>query len=101
VTSFQFGRYEVRNRLHFVRKHNLSLVRCYLGIAIRLAMSIGNGIVRLDGSQLKRGLGNMIELLSRMGRSRSDNESQSSNRQTSTLQTHAYQTSDRLPPKEL
>ena len=100
VTLLQFGRYEVRNRIHFVRKHNLSLPRCYLGLAIRLAMSIGNGIVRMDRSQLKRALGNVIELLSGMGRSRSDNELQASNRQKSSLQTPAYRASDRLPPKE-
>ena len=100
VTSFQFGRYEVRNRLHFVRKHNLSLSLCYLGLAIRLAMSIGNGIVGMDRSQLKRALGNVIELLSGMGPSRSDNELQASNRQKSSLQTPAYRASDHLPPKE-
>ncbi len=33
----QFGRVEVRNRLYFVRKHGLSIGRCYTGLAIRMA----------------------------------------------------------------
>jgi GT2 family glycosyltransferase len=63
VSARQFGHYEVRNRLYFVRKHHISLPRCYLGLAIRLAMSIGSGLVRLDPSLLNRALGNMEELI--------------------------------------
>ncbi len=45
VSARQFGRFEVRNRLYFVRKHHLSVSRCYLGLAIRIAMSFVSGIV--------------------------------------------------------
>ena len=59
----QFGRCEVRNRLYFVRKHNLSLSRCYLGLAIRFALTIGAGVTHWNTSLLKRALGNIEELL--------------------------------------
>jgi len=63
VSSRKFGRYEVRNRLYFVRKHCLSLTRCYLGLAIRMAMSICSGLVHMDACLLSRALGNMEELM--------------------------------------
>jgi glycosyltransferase involved in cell wall biosynthesis len=101
VTSFQFGRYEVRNRLHFVRKQNLSLARCYLGIAIRLAMSVGNGIGKLNRGQLERALGNLTELVSGIGRLRSSDERPSSRRRNRLVQTPDYRATDDLGPKEL
>jgi GT2 family glycosyltransferase len=55
----QFGRVEVHNRLHFVRKHGLSLGRCWLALAIRIAMTVMTGIGRLDGAMLSRAAGNM------------------------------------------
>ncbi len=63
VSPRQFGRYEVRNRLYFVRKHHLSLARCYLGLAIRLAMSVGSGLARRDASLFNRALGNIEEMM--------------------------------------
>ena len=63
VSALQFGRYEVRNRLYFVRKHNLSLFRCYLGLAIRIGMSACSGVVHLNVSLLRRAAGNMKELI--------------------------------------
>jgi len=63
VSARQFGRYEVRNRLYFVRKHNLSLTRCYLGLVIRLAMSVCSGLLHRDVSLLRRVLGNIEELV--------------------------------------
>ena len=63
VSARQFGRYEVRNRLHFVRKHRLSLFRCYLGLAIRITMSIGSGLAHRSASLLSRAVGNMDELI--------------------------------------
>ncbi|HEV2485811.1 MAG TPA: glycosyltransferase [Terracidiphilus sp.] len=63
VSARQFGRFEVRNRLYFVRKHCLSLSRCYLGLAMRLAMSVGNGLAHWDTSLLLRALGNIEELM--------------------------------------
>jgi glycosyltransferase involved in cell wall biosynthesis len=100
VTPFEFGRYEVRNRLHFVRKHKLSLSRCYLGLAIRLAMSIGTGIVRMNQNPLKRALGNLVELARGTGQSNSNNEHHASHRENHSHQTPAYRASDNLPPKE-
>ena len=100
VTSFQFGRYEVRNRLHFVRKQNLSLARCYLGIAIRLAMSFGSGITQMNRGQLERALGNLLELASGIGRSHSKNARLESQGRENTLRAPAYQESDSLPPEE-
>jgi len=63
----RLGRFEVRNRIHFVRKHNLSLSRCYLGLAIRMAMSVGSGIAHLNLGLLKRALGNVVELMTGIG----------------------------------
>jgi hypothetical protein len=63
VSARAFGRYEVRNRLYFVRKHCLSISRCYLGLTIRLAMSIGSGLASLNAGLLLRALGNIEELM--------------------------------------
>ena len=100
VTMFQFGRYEVRNRLHFVRKHNLSLSRCYLGLAIRLAMSFGNGIVEMNKGERERTLGNLHEFAPGTGRSTSNNEQDVSYRQNPSHQPPAYRAPENLPPKE-
>lgn len=62
VSTRCFGRVEVRNRLHFVRKHSLSLGRCYLGLAIRLTMTVCGGLVHRDVQYLARALGNLEEL---------------------------------------
>lgn len=58
VSARQFGRYEVRNRLYFVKKHKLSLMRCYVGLGIRLAMSVLSGMARRDTSLFGRVIGN-------------------------------------------
>jgi hypothetical protein len=63
VSIRQFGRYEVRNRLHFVRKHGLSIYRCHLGLAIRLAISVCSGLLQRDASLFGRALGNIEELM--------------------------------------
>lgn len=62
VSARQFGRYEVRNRLYFVRKHNLSICRCYVGLLIRLTMSVGSGLAQRNSSLLLRAFGNIEEL---------------------------------------
>ncbi|WP_263353003.1 glycosyltransferase family 2 protein [Acidicapsa acidisoli] len=59
VSARQFGRFEVRNRIYFVRKHRLSLSRCYLGLAIRLVMSVCSGLLQRNTSLLERALGNI------------------------------------------
>jgi len=63
VSSRQFGRYEVRNRLYFVKKHHLSITLCYLGLGIRLAMSVYSSLSRRDASFLTRAIGNLEALL--------------------------------------
>jgi GT2 family glycosyltransferase len=100
VTWFQFGRYEVRNRVYFVRKHNLSLPRCYLGLALRMAMSVGSAIVHMNTGLLKRAFGNLFELVPRIGRSDSSEQQKATDRIGLALKTPAYQASDSLPPKE-
>ena len=63
VSARQFGRFEVRNRLYFVRKHHLSLPRCYVGLAIRWGMSVSSALLRRDSGLFKRALGNLEELM--------------------------------------
>jgi len=65
VSPQHFGRLEVRNRLYFVRKHHLSVARCFLGLSIRLAMSLCGGIVRGDPMSLGRALGNLEAMISK------------------------------------
>lgn len=62
VSARRFGRFEVKNRLYFVRKHGLSLGRCYLCLAIRLMMTAGGGLIRGDRHLLARAGGNLEEL---------------------------------------
>jgi GT2 family glycosyltransferase len=63
LSTRDFGRCEVRNRLYLVRKHHLSLARCYICLAIRMAMSIGSGLTHLHTGQLNRALGNIEEMM--------------------------------------
>lgn len=63
VSARRFGQCEVRNRLYFVRKHGLSLARCYLGLAIRWTMSVCSGLVHRDTNLFNRAFGNIEELL--------------------------------------
>lgn len=57
-----FGRREVRNRLYIVRKHGLSVPRCYLGLLIRLGMTLCEALFKLDRNARRRARGNMEEL---------------------------------------
>jgi GT2 family glycosyltransferase len=100
VTPYQFGRYEVRNRLHFVGKHNLSLSRCYLGLAIRLAITVASGIAHMNRSLFERALGNLRELISGKNRSHSDGEQQSSQRSNRSPQQPVYPAPGNLASKE-
>jgi GT2 family glycosyltransferase len=59
LSTRHFGQLEVRNRLYFVRKHHLSIARCYFGLAIRFGMSLWTGIVRWDATALARAFGNV------------------------------------------
>lgn len=62
ISDRRFGRYEVRNRLYFVRKHKLSITRCYVGVAIRLAMSLVKGLSSMNAVFLNRAIGNLLEV---------------------------------------
>ena len=63
VSPRQFGRLEVRNRLYFVRKQGLSVSRCFLGIGIRLAMTLLAALRSCDRGTLARAIGNVEGLL--------------------------------------
>lgn len=65
ISPRQFGRFEVRNRLYFVRKHRLSVARCYVGLASRIAMSIGSGLAHRNTAMLRRAVGNIEALFSK------------------------------------
>ena len=63
ISGFHFGKVEAANRLYFVRKHGLSTVRCYAGILIRLAMTLGQGMKERDPYFVQRACGNVAGLV--------------------------------------
>jgi len=63
ITQRQFGKIEVRNRLHFVKKHHLSLICCYVNIFLRLAMTVFGGIKGRDAKLMNRAIGNILALI--------------------------------------
>lgn len=64
LDSFRFGRKEVANRLHFVRKNpELSPGLCRLTLWLRMFWSLSDGIVRGDRNELRRARGNLASLL--------------------------------------
>lgn len=54
-----FGVMESANRLYFVRKHGLSMSRCYVGLAIRCVLSAGNSLLTGDAAGWRRAWGNV------------------------------------------
>jgi len=58
ISHYRFGKIEVANRLYFVRKHNLSVPRCYLGLFLRLLMSSGFAVKTRKITYLQRAIGN-------------------------------------------
>jgi GT2 family glycosyltransferase len=56
--QYAFGKKEVYNRLYVVRKHGLSVPRCWLGLTLRLALTLCTGVARLNSDEIKRALGN-------------------------------------------
>lgn len=70
ISPRQFGRLEVRNRLYFVRKHGLSVSRCFLGIGIRFALTLLAALPSIDRSMLARAIGNVEGLLAFRTRAR-------------------------------
>jgi len=64
LDSFSFGKMEVANRLHFVRKHaELSTATCCLALMIRLLISLYLGITHWEGAYFERAWGNMVGLV--------------------------------------
>jgi glycosyltransferase involved in cell wall biosynthesis len=62
---YKFGRKEVMNRLHFVRKHSeLSLLRGCMALSIRVLLSIFLGLTMFEGDYFKRAWGNIVGLAS-------------------------------------
>ncbi|MDA1194542.1 MAG: glycosyltransferase [Planctomycetota bacterium] len=66
----RFGQIEVRNRLYFVRKHSLSVPRCFLALGIRFFMSLLQGVVMPWKGGLARAWGNLTGLFKFAGAGR-------------------------------
>ena len=62
ISHYRFGEIEVENRLYFVKKHNLSVPRCYLGLFLRLLMSLGSVLTGAGLENLHRVAGNCTGL---------------------------------------
>ncbi len=63
VSQYCFGKIEVRNRLYIVRKHRLSLSRCYLGLLVRFFMTLGSALMTRKRADLQRALGNYMGIV--------------------------------------
>lgn len=63
ISQFNFGKIEVRNRLYFVRKHGLSVVRCYAGLGTRLLMTLATAVRQRNKAAFQRACGNVAGLL--------------------------------------
>ena len=62
--KFGFGRKEIRNRLHFVRKHpELSVPKCYITLVMRTVLTFFSGIRERKAGHFVRGIGNLCGLL--------------------------------------
>jgi glycosyltransferase involved in cell wall biosynthesis len=62
ISHYRFGEIEVENRLYFVKKHNLSVPRCYLGLFLRLLMSLMAAMTGESIENLHRVAGNCTGL---------------------------------------
>lgn len=76
-----FGKTEVRNRFYLVRKHGLSYSQCWLGLILRMGMTLCYGVVHFDRDALSRVCGNCLSmaaelksLLARSNRAREKDE---------------------------
>ncbi len=62
-SGFVFGRREVRNRLHFVRKNpELSVARCVFALWLRASLNLGLAVRKLNAYQFLRFFGNLAGL---------------------------------------
>jgi glycosyltransferase involved in cell wall biosynthesis len=62
ISFYRFGKIEVRNRLYFVRKHGLSKGRCYLGLFIRLILTLYSFVKEREKIYLLRAFGNSVAI---------------------------------------
>ncbi len=60
---YDFGKMEVRNRLFFVKKHNLSVARCYAGLFVRTFMTLADVITIKNKGSYYRAKGNLAGML--------------------------------------
>ncbi len=61
--GYRFGRREVTNRLHFVRKHpELSVGKCYLALSVRAGLSLVQAVRCRKAYYLERMAGNVAAL---------------------------------------
>ena len=58
ASNYAFGKTEVRNRLYFVTKHGLSYGKCWLGLMLRMGITMRDATARFDRGALSRMLGN-------------------------------------------
>jgi GT2 family glycosyltransferase len=63
VSARHFGRVEVRNRLYFVRKHDMSIPLCLLALAIRFLMTLSSALLNFDAGSFARAAGNLEGLI--------------------------------------
>ena len=65
MDAYSFGKKEVINRFHFVKKYpELSRGLCCLALAVRAGMSVVLGLANVDGWHFKRAGGNIVGFLS-------------------------------------
>lgn len=73
LDAYRFGKLEVRNRLYLVRKHGLSVPRCYLGLIARMLLSVGRVLTcHRPGESFKRVCGNVAGICRGLPRDRHD-----------------------------
>ncbi len=59
--GYIFGKREVKNRIHFIRKHQeFSPAKCYLALITRMCISLSLAIREREASYCKRSLGNVM-----------------------------------------
>jgi GT2 family glycosyltransferase len=59
--GYIFGKREVKNRIHFIKKHQeLSPAKCYWALITRMCISLSLAIREREASYLKRSLGNVM-----------------------------------------
>lgn len=66
--QYGFGRTEVRNRIYFVKKHELSYPKCWLGLTLRMGLTVCHAVRRFDPGPLSRAWGNCAGMASEIRR---------------------------------